>query len=77
MSYQGRHHDRAQKTVREFKNEAIKRTEQWLLWTELCLSQVEAPKVNTSYKGGRAFKEVIKVIWGHKGEALSHSMVSL
>ena len=27
-----------------------------------CLSQVEAPKVNTSYKGGLAFKEVIKVI---------------
>ena len=42
-----------------------------------CLSQVEAPKVNTSYKGGLAFKEVIKVIWGHEGEALSHRMVSL
>ena len=42
-----------------------------MLWTELCHPQIhEALTNNVDVFGDGAFKETIKVKWGHKGGAL-------
>ena len=46
-----------------------------VLWTELCILvklMHWSPKPNVTALGDRSFREVIKVKWGHKGEARSH-----